>query len=82
MPMLHETTMDGAMRSIILGLLAERARQRTVNAYELARTAAQFFPGISPKGLVDIAAEEAIACGICVFWERDPIGSSSWLTPA
>ncbi len=82
MPMLHETTMDGAMRSIILGLIAERSRQRTVNVYELARAAAQFFPGISPRGLVDIAAEEAIACGICVFWERECVSGSSWLTPA
>lgn len=81
MPMLHETTMDGAIRSVILGLLAERSRQRTVNAYEVARSAAPFFPGLSTSGLVGIAAEEAIACGICVLWEQAG-ADGSWLTPA
>jgi hypothetical protein len=81
MTMMHETTMDGAIRSIVLGLLAERARHRTVNAYELARAAAEFFPGIAGAALAQIAAEEAIACGVCVLWERAG-ANGSWLTIA
>jgi hypothetical protein len=81
MSMLHETTMDGAIRTVVLDQLNARFCLRSVNPYELAHATAPFFPGISVAALAHIAAEEAIACGVCVLWEKTG-ASAPWLTPA